>query len=51
MFLLQNVADDPELTWPKEMIKYGAQVLTRESLSDALENVPSFTATGTELAF
>lgn len=51
VFLLQSVAEDPELSWPKEMIGYGAQVLTRETLSDVLEDVPSFTATGTELAF
>jgi DNA processing protein len=51
VFLMQNVADNPELTWPQEMVRYGAQVLTRESLPDILEDVPSFTATGTELAF
>jgi DNA processing protein len=50
VFLMQNVADDPALTWPKEMIGYGAQVLTRESLPDILDDIPSFTASGAELA-
>lgn len=44
VYLMQNVAENPALTWPKEMIQYGAQVLTREGLSDALEDIPNFTA-------
>lgn len=51
VFLMQNVADDPELTWPQEMVSYGAQVLTRESMPGILEDVPNFTAGGAELAF
>lgn len=51
VFLMQNVADDCDLTWPKEMIRYGAQVLTRESMPEILEDIPNFTATGAELAF
>ena len=51
VFLMQNVADNPDLSWPQEMISYGAQVLTRESMPDVLEDVPNFTASGTELAF
>jgi len=50
LFLMENVASDPNLGWAKEMIDYGAQVLTRESLPDVLEKIPSFTAGG-ELAF
>jgi DNA processing protein len=51
VFLMQNVAENENLSWPREMIKYGAQVLTRDSLPEILQNVPSFTATGTQLAF
>lgn len=44
VYIMQNVADDPALSWPKEMIGYGAQVLTREDLPDVLYDIPSFTA-------
>lgn len=40
VYLMQNVADDKSLSWPREMIKYGAQVLTRENLYDVLDNLP-----------
>jgi DNA processing protein len=50
VFLMQNVVDDPALTWPSEMIRYGAQVLTRDALPDALAEVPGFTSSGIELA-
>jgi DNA processing protein len=32
LFLMENVATNPKLSWPKEMIRYGAQVLSRENL-------------------
>lgn len=50
VFLLENVANNPELSWPREMIDYGAQVINRETLDQALENIPSLTA-GEEFAF
>ena len=46
VYLMQNVVDDPSLTWPKEMIEYGAQVLRREDLPEVLYDIPSFTAGG-----
>lgn len=46
VFLMENVATNPALTWPKEMIGYGAQVLRREDMPDALYDIPSFTAAG-----
>lgn len=46
VYLMQNVADDPALSWPKEMISYGAQVLRREDMPDVLYDIPSFTAGG-----
>lgn len=45
VFLLQNVANDPDLSWPKEMIQYGAQVLTRDNMAEMLDNIPGFTST------
>jgi DNA processing protein len=44
LFLLDSVTRDTSLTWPKEMIKYGAQVLSRENLPALIENIPSMTA-------
>jgi DNA processing protein len=41
LFLLESVATDPALTWPREMIKYGAQVLTRDNITEELEDLPS----------
>jgi len=43
VFLLENVAEDPDLSWPREMIEYGAQVINRNTLDIALENIPHFT--------
>ncbi len=41
VFLLENVASDPRLTWPAEMVRHGAQVLSRENLEQVIENLPS----------
>ena len=33
----RSLAEDPALSWPREMMKYGAEILTRtEELLDAL---------------
>ena len=50
LFLLESVATNPLLSWPKEMIGYGAQVLTRENLPTVLENLPKRTC-GDEILF
>lgn len=51
LFLLKNVADNPNLTWPQEMIGYGAQVLAnKDDLDEVLQEIPRFTG-GAELAF
>jgi DNA processing protein len=47
LFLLESVATHPTLSWPKQLIRYGAQVLSRDNLEIALENLPAFTATTT----
>lgn len=43
LFLLRSVAEDTRLSWPAEMIRYGAEVLTRENLPDALDETPTLT--------
>jgi DNA processing protein len=47
LFVLESVATNPALTWPKDLIHYGAQVPSRENLDMAWENLPVFTATTT----
>ena len=44
VFLLQNIVENSALSWPQEMIGYGAQVLRREDLPALLEDIPNFTA-------
>lgn len=48
LFLMESVAADPRLCWPKEMIAYGAQVLSRENLEDELADLPALTSCPTE---
>jgi DNA processing protein len=50
VFIMENVANNPELTWPREMIGYGAQILSKDDLPEILNDIPSFTG-GAELAF
>lgn len=47
LFIMENVLENPSLTWPKEMIKYGAQVLHREGLEQVLCEIPNFTSHAT----
>lgn len=43
LFLMESVATDATLSWPKEMVRYGAQVLSRENLELVLDEMPEFT--------
>jgi DNA processing protein len=43
LFLMENVVNDPALSWPKEMMYYGAQVLSRNNLEVALSDIPAVT--------
>jgi len=43
LFLMESVAIDASLSWPKEMIRYGAQVLSRENLEAVLDEMPETT--------
>ena len=40
LLLLESLVTDPKLTWPKEMIHYGATALTRENLDAVLHEIP-----------
>ena len=44
LLLLESVARDPALTWPAEMVRYGAQVLSRDNLNVVIENLPPSSA-------
>lgn len=44
VFLMESVANNSALTWPREMIDYGAQVLARDNLDYVIDNLPSLTA-------
>jgi DNA processing protein len=47
LFILESVANNPDLDWPAEMIKYGAQVLNRDNMGQLIEELPAFTARNT----
>jgi DNA processing protein len=40
LFLLESLAKRSDLTWPAEMLGYGAEVLTKERLPVVLDNLP-----------
>lgn len=44
LFLMESVAQDTTLSWPAEMIRYGAQVLSRANLERFLDEMPALTA-------
>lgn len=41
LFLLENIVTNPVLTWPAEMIKRGAKMLSRDSLDECMEEIMS----------
>lgn len=41
LLLLENVVNDPALSWPSEMLRHGAQVLSRANLDRVIRNLPS----------
>lgn len=43
LFLMESVAQDESLSWPAEMINYGAQVLSRGNLENAISEIPAMT--------
>ena len=44
LYILENVANDPNITWAKEMMEYGAQSLSRENIDLILEDIPYLTS-------
>jgi DNA processing protein len=44
LFLLESVANDSSLSWPEKMIHHGAQVLSRDTMEAALEDIPAVTS-------
>ena len=40
LFLMESIATSAALSWPTEMIRYGAQVLGRDNLEEVLRNLP-----------
>lgn len=50
LFLMESVTRDSRLTWPQEMLRYGAQVLSRSNLDESLADIPAVTSrVGVEL--
>jgi DNA processing protein len=43
VFLMENIVKNPTLTWPKKMLMYGAQVLTRENIVESINEIPHLT--------
>lgn len=44
VYILENVANNPELTWPEKSIHYGAQVLNLNDIPDFIDYIPYFTS-------
>lgn len=40
LLILKSVADDPRLTWPAEMLRYGATVLSESDLDELFDALP-----------
>ena len=47
LFLLENVVSNPDLTWPAEMLGYGAETLTRDTIDDMLDMIVPVTHAAT----
>ncbi|WP_085518076.1 DNA-processing protein DprA [Marivirga sericea] len=43
LFILENITNDPKVTWTTEMISYGAEILNRYNFNTHLENVQALT--------
>ena len=43
LFLMESVVSNSQLAWPRKMMEYGAQILSRSNLDLVVENLPSFT--------
>jgi DNA processing protein len=46
LFLMESLVKNPNLSWPKKMIDYGAQILTRENIAESINELPHLTSRG-----
>ncbi len=46
LFLDESVVENDQLSWPAEMIRYGAQVLALDNLAQLIEELPGFASVG-----
>ena len=44
LFIMENVIKENNISWAKEMLNYGAQVLTNDNYRDLIENIPYLTS-------
>ncbi|MDV3508231.1 DNA processing protein DprA [Elizabethkingia anophelis] len=44
LYIMENIIKDKEVTWAREMLNYGAQVLTKENYKDIIEDTHYLTA-------
>lgn len=44
VFLMENVIKDTSITWAREMVNYGAEVLTNENFKDLILDLPFLTS-------
>lgn len=44
LYIMENIIQDKSVKWAKEMLDYGAQVLTRENYAEVIEDTPYLTA-------
>jgi len=42
VFLMENIVKDEDLTWPKELLSYGAIVLTRDNYESILDEMEHY---------
>ncbi|MDV3572727.1 DNA processing protein DprA [Elizabethkingia anophelis] len=44
LYIMENIIKDKKVTWAREMLNYGAQVLTKENYKDIIEDTHYLTA-------
>lgn len=44
VFILENVINENRVPWAEKLVEYGAHILSRNNLGDALEDVPQVTS-------
>jgi len=44
LFILESLVKEKNLSWVKEMIEYGAQILTKDNVNEMFESIPYLTS-------